>query len=60
MPAVAASLGEALVSLEADQVLVDALGEDLTNVFTTIKRAEIARWEQTVTDWEVTTYGRVY
>jgi glutamine synthetase len=57
---VAGNLGEALAALESDKVLVDALGEDLTNVFTTIKRAEIARWEQAVTDWEVTTYGRVY
>ena len=60
VPAVAANLGDALAALEADKILVDALGDDLTNVFTTIKRAEIARWEQAVTDWEVTTYGRVY
>jgi glutamine synthetase len=60
VPAVAADLAAALTALESDKILVDALGEDLTNVFTTIKRAEIARWEQAVTDWEVTTYGRVY
>jgi len=60
VPAVASNLGDALTALESDSVLVDALGEDLTNVFVTIKRAEIARWEQAVTDWEVTNYGRVY
>jgi glutamine synthetase len=60
VPVVAADLGQALDALAADAVLVDALGEDLTNVFVTIKRAEIARWEQAVTDWEVKNYGRVY
>lgn len=57
---VASSLTEALDLLEGDQVLVDALGADLTNVFVTLKRQEVARWESAVTDWEVNTYGRVY
>jgi glutamine synthetase len=56
----ASSLSEALDLLEADAVLVDALGRDLTAVFLRLKRGEIARWEEAVTDWEVETYGRVY
>ncbi len=57
---VASSLSEALDLLEGDEVLVDALGADLTKVFVTLKRQEIDRWEAAVTDWEVNTYGRVY
>lgn len=57
---VASSLGEALDLLEGDEVLVEALGADLTQVFVTLKRREIDCWEAAVTDWEVTTYGRVY
>ena len=57
---VASCLSEALDLLEGDQVLVDALGEDLTKVFVALKRQEVDRWESAVTDWEVNTYGRVY
>ena len=57
---VASSLSEALDLLEGDEVLVDALGDDLTKAFVTLKRNEVERWEAAVTDWEVTTYGRVY
>ena len=53
-------LAEALTLLEGDKVLTDALGDDLTEVFCTLKRREVTRWEEAVTDWEVQTYGRVY
>ncbi len=56
----ASSLGEALDLLEQDTVLTDALGPDLATVFVMLKRDEIHRWRQSVTDWEVSTYGRVY
>ena len=56
----ATSLSEALALLAGDGVLVDALGPDLTAAFIALKRREIADWEQSVTDWEVDTYGRIY
>ena len=56
----ASSLGQALDLLEQDSVLTQALGPDLTTVFVKLKRDEVDRWEQSLTDWEVNTYGRVY
>ncbi|MDO5741119.1 MAG: glutamine synthetase family protein [Ornithinimicrobium sp.] len=56
----ASSLGQALDLLEQDSVLTEALGPDLTTVFVKLKRDEVDRWEQSLTDWEVNTYGRVY
>jgi glutamine synthetase len=54
------SLGEALTALEADEVLADRLGKDFVAYFTSIKRAEIARFDQEVTDWEQREYFRVF
>lgn len=56
----ARSLSEALDLLKQDAVLTEAIGADLTEVFVSLKRAEIANWEQAVTDWEVDSYGRIY
>jgi glutamine synthetase len=47
-----ASLGEALVALERDEVLVEALGPRLTEVLVALKRHECDRYAATVTDWE--------
>lgn len=54
------SLGEALDALEADQVLGDRLGKDFVAYYTSVKRAEIARFAQEVTDWEQREYFRVF
>lgn len=53
-------LPDALDALEQDQVLVEALGEDLVACFVKIKRAECARWAAAVTDWEHQEYGRFF
>ncbi|MFI9757262.1 glutamine synthetase family protein [Streptomyces sp. NPDC051963] len=54
------SLGEALDALEADEGLADRLGKDFVSYYAGIKRTEIARFEQEVTDWEQREYFRVF
>jgi glutamine synthetase len=50
------SLGEALAALEADDVARDAFGAGFIDYFCRIKRAEIARFEAEVSDWEQREY----
>lgn len=54
------SLGEALDALEADQALADRLGKDFVSYYASVKRAEISRFDQEVTDWEHREYFRVF
>jgi glutamine synthetase len=54
------SLAEALDELAADDVLTSALGPDMTAAFVGLKRQELQAWDRAVTDWETSTYGRVY
>jgi glutamine synthetase len=54
------SLGAALDALEADGYLVAAMGGWLCEIFQTIKRYELGRWEAhlaQVTDWERAEYA---
>jgi glutamine synthetase len=50
------NLGEAVRALEADAELTRALGPRFVTYYAAIKRAEIARFERTVTDWEQREY----
>jgi glutamine synthetase len=50
------SLGEAIAALEADDVARDAFGTGFIEYFCRIKRAEIARFEAEVSDWEQREY----
>src|SRR5690606_32515583 len=50
------SLGEALDALREDDRLVEAFGPEVIDWYTHIKRAEIARFESEVTDWEQREY----
>ncbi|MEV0738729.1 glutamine synthetase family protein [Streptomyces sp. NPDC050549] len=54
------SLGEALDALESDRMLADRLGKDFVAYYASIKRAEIDRFSQEVTDWEQREYFRVF
>jgi glutamine synthetase len=54
------SLREALDALEADRELTDRLGKDFVAYYTSVKRAEIDRFDQEVTDWEQREYFRVF
>lgn len=49
-------LSAALDDLEADTVLVAAVGEELVANFVVIKRAEWDRFETAITDWELKEY----
>jgi glutamine synthetase len=55
-----ANLREAVDSLEADTGLTAAMGAQFVGYYAAIKRAEIARFERTVTDWEQREYFDLY
>jgi glutamine synthetase len=50
------TLAEALDALERDQVIQDALGPDISDVFMRAKRAEWGEYRIQVTDWELERY----
>jgi glutamine synthetase len=54
------SLAEALVALEADDVLGDALGGEVLELFRTAKALEWEAYRRHVTPWEIETYLRSY
>ena len=60
LPPFPATLEAALDALEADRAVVDMLGEEFVSVFTTIKRAELARFNAHVTAWEREEYIELY
>jgi len=50
------SLDEALNALEADKTIHEAVGEELIETFLTMKRFELERHRQHVSDWDVDEY----
>ena len=50
------SLGEALVELEADDVIKSAMPDEMYRVFEHYKRDEWEKFNHTVTDWDMETY----
>jgi glutamine synthetase len=55
-PRLPASLMEALDALDADPVFATALGADVVAWISTLKRAEVTRYLEAVTDWEQREY----
>ena len=55
-----AALGEALVFLRHDEVLSQAVGEEVLRLFTQAKEMEWAEYSRQVTQWELDTYLRSY
>jgi glutamine synthetase len=53
-----ADFGAALDALEADETLCAGLGEELVETFFAMKRFEVDRFNQWVTDWELDEYAR--
>ncbi len=53
-----ADLGASLDALEADERLRAGLGEELVETFFAVKRYELERFSQWVTDWELDEYVR--
>ena len=60
LPPFPATLEAALAALEADTAMVELLGEEFVTVFTTMKRAELARFNAHVTQWERDEYIELY
>ncbi len=54
------SLGEALTALDADDMLTDALGSTVLDLFKAAKRLEWVRYRSQVTPWEIENYRRRY
>lgn len=59
-PALPASLGEAVEALAQDSAFRSALGEVVVDWFSTIKRAEFARYLRHVSDWEQREYFDIF
>jgi glutamine synthetase len=57
-PPLPRDLGSALDALEADEWLLSELGEGLVGTFLAVKRFELDRFSQWVTDWELDEYAR--
>jgi glutamine synthetase len=53
-----ADLGSALDALAADAWLREGLGEELLETFFAVKRFELERFGQWVSDWELDEYAR--
>ncbi len=56
-PALPTDLAGALVALEADPVIVDALGQPMVDAIVAVKQRELRRFSQAVTDWEWCEYA---
>lgn len=55
-PLLPRSLREAVAALDDDRFFEETMGADFIAYYRTIKRAEIARFEEAVTDWEQREY----
>ncbi len=60
LPPFPKSLDQALDLLEADKALCDLLGEEFVDVFTTVKRYELSRFHDHVSQWESDEYLELY
>ena len=52
------SLSEALDALEADAAIRDAVGPEIVDTFLAMKRFELERYRQHVSDWDLAEYMR--
>ena len=51
---------EALGELEASEPIREVLGEDFVTAYTTMRRYELQRFEDHVTDWEFAEYVELF
>ena len=40
--------------------MIDLLGDEFVHIYCTVKRYELARFEDHVTDWELAEYAEIY
>jgi glutamine synthetase len=60
LPRFPTSLDQALDLLEGDKALCDMLGQEFVDVFTTVKRYELSRFHDHVSQWESDEYLELY
>jgi glutamine synthetase len=60
LPPLPRNLDEALDALERDEALVELLGEAFVKSYTALKRAEMRRFWDHVTDWEIEEYRELF
>jgi glutamine synthetase len=60
IPLLPQSLAEALDALAADELVCTALGATLAEEFLHLKRAEVAEYQQQVSDWEMRRYAEAF
>jgi len=53
-------LEESLSLLEADKQITDLLGQEFVEAYTVMRRYELQRFADHVTDWEVQEYLEIY
>ncbi len=59
-PQLPTTLEESLSRLEADQKITEMLGEEFVKAYTVMRRYELQRFADHVTDWEVQEYLEIY
>jgi glutamine synthetase len=59
-PPLPTTMHEGLDGLESDAKLVEALGRDFVTAYTTMRRYEMQRFDDHVTDWERQEYVEVF
>jgi glutamine synthetase len=53
-------LHESLAALDASSEMRDILGSEFVDIYLTVKRHELRRFEDHVSDWEVGEYAELY
>lgn len=59
-PKLPTSVQESLAAFEADDKLVELLGQEFVTAYTVIRRYELQRFDDHVTDWELQEYLELY
>ena len=54
------ALHESLSALEHDEPMREILGDEFVEIYLTVKRHELRRYEDHVSDWEVNEYAELY
>ena len=54
------SVRESLEALEADEQIAAALGDDFVTAYGVMRRHELSRFDDHVTDWERNEYVEIY
>ncbi len=59
-PQLPVTLRDSLEALDADEGMRTMLGNEFVDIYLTVKRHEMGRFEDHVTDWEVNEYAELY